>query len=81
MSFELIPIGKGNFVNQDRIIGIVKYNSKPIQKMVRDLKKEGRVIDATGGEKTRSLVITPSHLFLSPLAPEELQRIVEKMGE
>ncbi|NOZ63976.1 MAG: DUF370 domain-containing protein [Caldiserica bacterium] len=81
MSFEFVPIGKGNFVNQGRIVGIVRYNSKPIQKMVRDLKKSGKIIDATGGERTRSLVITPSYLFLSPLLPEELQEIMEKMSE
>ncbi|MGB9615655.1 MAG: extracellular matrix/biofilm biosynthesis regulator RemA family protein, partial [Fervidobacterium sp.] len=48
-----------------------------------DAKEEGKLIDATYGRKTRSILITDSnHIILSAIQPETIaQRFIESMAE
>ncbi len=74
-----INIGFGNIIYLSRIIAIVNPGSSPIKRMKDEAKKRGKLIDATEGRKTRSVIITDSdHVILSALQVETiLQRVNE----
>lgn len=79
--FGLINIGFGNVVAGDRVIAIVNPESAPLKRLKEDAKGEGKLIDATYGRKTRSILITDSnHIILSAIQPETIaQRFIESM--
>lgn len=69
----LINIGFGNYVLNCRIIGIFDPASSPMRRLREDARDDGRLIDATQGRKTRSILVTDSnHLILSALQPETI---------
>lgn len=71
----LINIGFGNYVLAGRIIGIINPASSPMRRMREDARNEGRLIDATQGRKTRSLLVTDSnHVILSAIQPETIRQ-------
>lgn len=76
----LINIGFGNYVLGNRIISIVNPASSPMKRLREDARSEGRLIDATQGRKTRSIIVTDSnHLILSALQSETIsQRIAQE---
>ena len=57
---KFINIGFGNMVSAGRIVAIASPDSEPIKRLVRDAKDTGRVIDASCGRRTRSVIITDS---------------------
>lgn len=68
---KLLSIGFGNFVVADRVVAIVNPTSSPMRRLREDAKREGRLIDATQGRKTRALVVTDSnHVILSAIQAE-----------
>lgn len=70
---KLTNIGYGNTVATNRIIAIVNPDAAPVRRMVSEAKDTGRIIDATCGHKTRSVLITDSdHVILSALMTETL---------
>jgi len=75
----LVNIGFGNIVSLSRIVAIVNPSSSPMKRLKDEAKARGKLIDATEGRKTRSIIITDSdHLILSALQVETiLQRINE----
>ncbi|MFN3691269.1 MAG: DUF370 domain-containing protein [Fervidobacterium sp.] len=81
--FGLINIGFGNVIAGDRVIAIVNPESAPLKRLKEDAKEEGKLIDATYGRKTRSILITDSnHIILSAIQPETIaQRFIESMVE
>lgn len=82
MNNFFINIGFGNVVAVQRIVAIVNPGSLPMRKLREEARERGKLIDATEGKKTRSIIVTDSsHVILSALQPETLmQRIVEKEG-
>lgn len=69
----MVNIGFGNSVASGRVIAIVTPSSAPIKRLKEDAKKKGKLIDATEGRRTRSIIITDSdHLILSALQPETI---------
>ncbi|MBP9518705.1 MAG: DUF370 domain-containing protein [Fervidobacterium sp.] len=81
--FGLINIGFGNVIAGDRVIAIVNPESAPLKRLKEDAKGVGKLIDATYGRKTRSILITDSnHIILSAIQPETIaQRFIESMAE
>lgn len=70
---KLISIGFGNFVAPERIIAALDPESNPIKRVVSQARESGRLIDATFGRKTRTVLVMDSdHIILCPLAPEEI---------
>lgn len=68
---KLINIGFSNYVSDVRIIAVAVPEAEPIKRLVRDAKDEGRVIDATQGKRTKSVIVTDSdHVILSALTPD-----------
>lgn len=78
MDTALLNIGFGNTVVSRRVISIVTPGSAPMKRLKEDAKEEKRLIDATQGRRTRSIIITDSnHVILSAIQAETIsQRFV-----
>ena len=60
-------------VSAERVVAIASPDSAPIKRLVQDAKEDGRVIDASCGRKTRSVIVTDSeHVILSALQTETI---------
>ena len=70
---QLVNIGFGNMVSQDRIISIISPESAPIKRMIQDARDSKTAIDATYGRRTRSVIVMDSgHIILSAVQPETI---------
>jgi len=78
MDSTLLNIGFGNTVVTGRIVAIVTPGSAPMKRLKEDAREERRLIDATQGRRTRSVIITDSnHVILSAIQAETIsQRFV-----
>lgn len=75
MSNKIINIGFGNIVLSDRVITVLSPDSAPIKRLVQDSKERGKVVDATYGRKTRSVIITDcDYIVLSAIQPETISQ-------
>ena len=78
---KLLSVGLGNFVMPGRIVTIVNPASSPMRRLREDAKQAGRLVDATQGRKTRSIIITDSnHVILSSILAETLLTRIEQEG-
>lgn len=75
----MVNIGFGNVVAASRVIAIVTPGSSPMKRLREDAKKRGKLVDATEGRRTRSIIITDSdHIILSAIQTETItQRFLE----
>ena len=75
----LVNIGFGNVVSAARVIAIVTPGSSPMKRLREEAKKRGKLVDATEGRRTRSIIVTDSdHVILSALQTETItQRFLE----
>ncbi|MDR3361913.1 MAG: DUF370 domain-containing protein [Desulfovibrio sp.] len=72
---HLINIGFGNYVLAGRVVSIVNPASSPMKRLREDARAEGRLVDATQGRKTRSILVTDSnHVILSAIQPETVRQ-------
>ena len=80
---KLLNIGFGNYVVSNRVIAIVNPSSSPMRRLREDARQEGRLIDATQGRKTRSIIVTDSnHVVLSAIQAETIgQRFSQEEPE
>ena len=77
-SFSL-NIGYNNCVAKARVIAVIAAEAAPTKRLRDDAKKAGRLIDATNGRKTRSVIVMDSsHVVLSALEPITIS---ERMDE
>ena len=73
MGGKLLNIGFGNSVVSNRVVAIVSPTSSPMKRLREEAKDEKRLIDATQGRRTRSIVITDSnHVILSAVQAETI---------
>ena len=78
---KLLSVGLGNFVMPNRIVTIVNPASSPMRRLREDAKQAGRLVDATQGRKTRSIIITDSnHVILSSILADTLLARLELEG-
>jgi regulator of extracellular matrix RemA (YlzA/DUF370 family) len=79
LSPVLVNIGFGNVVAVSKVVAIVIPGSAPMKRLRDEAKKGGRLIDATEGRRTRSIIVTASnHIILSALQAETItQRFFE----
>lgn len=70
MPVEMINIGFGNTVVSSRVVAVVHADSSPSRRMIDAALAQDRLVDATAGRRTRSVIVTDSnHLLLSHLQP------------
>ena len=73
MSSKLINIGFGNTIVSDRVVAIVSPTSAPMKRLKDEAREAGRLVDATQGRRTRSVIITDSnHVVLSAIQAETI---------
>lgn len=71
MTHKLVNVGFGNSVVSRRVVAIISPNAAPIRRLRDEARDERRLIDATQGRKTRSVIITDSnHVILSAIQAE-----------
>lgn len=82
LSPVLINVGFGNVVAAAKIVAVVTPGSAPMKRLREEARERGKLIDATEGRRTRSIIITDSdHIILSALQAETLaQRFSGKSG-
>lgn len=79
---KLVHVGFGNLVVGERIVALIGPASAPIKRLKEEAAKEGRLVDATQGRKTRAILVMDSgHVILSALHPETLAHRFEGEGE
>ena len=72
---DLLDIGYGNLVSSNRIIAIIHPSSAPAKRFIKSAAATAKLIDASSGRKTESVIITDSdHVILSSLTVLQLQR-------
>ena len=75
MGPKLLNIGFGNTVVSSRVVTIVTAGSSPMKRLKEEAKESGKLIDATQGRKTRSIIITDSnHIILSAIQAETISQ-------
>jgi len=71
MDPTLLNIGFGNFIVSRRVIAIISPASAPARRLREEARDDRRLVDATQGRKTRSVIITDSnHVILSAIQSE-----------
>lgn len=75
MNYNLLNIGFGGTIVADEVIAILSPNSAPMKRLKDDAKDENRLIDATHGRRTRSIIITKTnHIVLSAMQAETISQ-------
>lgn len=75
MEQELLNIGFGNTVVADKVVTILTPNTSPMKRLKDEAKENKRLIDATHGRKTRSIIVTESnHVILSAIQAETISQ-------
>ena len=70
---RLMNIGFGNVVNTAKMVAVVSPDAAPVKRMVQNARQIGKVIAATQGRRTKSVIVTEEdHIILSALQPETL---------
>lgn len=73
MTHKLVNVGFGNSVVSRRVVAIISPNAAPIKRLRDEAREDRRLIDATQGRKTRSVIITDSnHVVLSAIQSETI---------
>lgn len=70
---KVLNVGYGNVVVASRVIAVIGPGAAPIRRLRVEAGKRGKLVDATQGRKTRSVIVTDSdHVVLSAIQPETL---------
>jgi len=76
---KLVNLGFENAVLAARIVAIVAADPKPIRRLINEARGANKLIDATSGRRTRSVVITDSdHIILSANEPNTLSQRIDE---
>ncbi|MCU0561050.1 MAG: DUF370 domain-containing protein [Desulfobacterales bacterium] len=83
MDQALLNIGFGSTVVSARVVAIVSPNSAPMKRLKDEAREERRLIDATHGRRTRSIIVLDSnHIVLSAIQAETIsQRFAQLKDE
>ena len=70
---KFVNIGFNNMLLDQRIVAIVSPESAPAKRIVAEAKENMRIIDCTGGRRTKCVIVTDSdHVVLCALSAEVL---------
>lgn len=72
---DLVNIGFGNLVNSQKVIAVVNPDAAPIKRMIQNAREQQKVIDATQGRRTKSVIIMETdQIVLSAMQPDTIAR-------
>lgn len=75
MEQNLLNIGFGGTVVADRVVAIVSPNSAPMKRLKDEAREDKRLVDATHGRRTRSIIVMDSnHVVLSAIQAETISQ-------
>ena len=73
MSVTLVNVGFDNVVAAERVIAVVSADPSPVKRLRESAARHQKLIDATNGRRTRTVIVTDSdHVVLSSLQPETI---------
>ncbi len=76
---RFVNIGYGNVVAAGRIVAVMSPDSAPMKRLKDDAREHRKLVDATQGRRTRSILVTDTdHVILSALSAET---IAERLGD
>jgi regulator of extracellular matrix RemA (YlzA/DUF370 family) len=76
---HLISIGFGNVIASDKIVAVITPGSSPIRRLKDQARQKGKLVDATQGRRTRSIIVMDSdHVVLSAIGAETITQRLEK---
>ena len=76
---RFVDLGFNNLILDEKIVVIISPDSAPAKSIVSEAKDTSRIIDCTGGRKTKCVIVTDSdHVILSALSPEVLGERLNK---
>jgi regulator of extracellular matrix RemA (YlzA/DUF370 family) len=69
----LLNLGYGNLVVASRVVAVISPQSAPMKRLREEASSRGKLLDATQGRRTRSIIVTDSdHVILSATNPETI---------
>ena len=72
-SIRMLNIGYGNLILAARVVAVVSPSSSPMRRLREEAGERNKLVDATQGRRTRSIIITDSdHVILSAINPETI---------
>ncbi len=82
MEQSLLNIGFGGTVVAERVVAIVSPNSAPMKRLKNEAKRDKRLVDATHGRRTRSIIVMDSnHVILSAIQAETISQRYSTLNE
>jgi len=76
---SFVNIGFGNVVAASKVVAVLTPGSSPMRRLRDEARERGKLIDATQGRRTRSILVTDSdHIILSAIQTET---ITQRFGE
>ncbi|AIE85645.1 DUF370 domain-containing protein [Fimbriimonas ginsengisoli] len=71
----VLNVGFYNYVMTEKIVALVSSESAPMRRLIQTLRKEGTLIDATQGRRTKSVIFTNGDaVILSAISQETLAK-------
>ena len=79
---RLLNVGYGNVVMSSRVVAVLGPSAAPIRRLRDEARERGKLLDATEGRKTRSVIITDSdHVILSAVHADTISlRLSQPVG-
>lgn len=73
LALRMLNVGYGNVVASHRVVSVVSPQSAPMKRLREQAEKRGKLVDATQGRRTRSiLILDTDHVVLSAVNPETI---------
>ena len=71
----VLNVGFYNFVVSSHIVALINSDSAPMRRLIQNLRKEGNLIDATHGRRTKTIIFTQGgQVVLSAVSQETLAK-------
>jgi regulator of extracellular matrix RemA (YlzA/DUF370 family) len=77
----LLNVGFGNVVAAEKVVAVISSDSAPMRRYREEARQRGKLVDATQGRKTRTIIVTISdHVILSAVAVDTITQRWHEMG-
>lgn len=81
MKNKTVNLGFDNAVMLNRIISVTSAEAAPVKRLIREARKLNKLVDATAGRKTRTVIVSDSdHVILSSAQPGTITQRINESG-
>ena len=77
MTNVALNVGFYNYVLTDKVVALVNSESAPMRRVIQEFRKSGRLIDATQGRKTKSVIFLEGGQVATSALPQDV--LVKRM--